>query len=159
VSIVTEVCSVLRMPWNATSDEIAARIRQLELSLASHPALRPLLPSFTRAVELRREGSMNRDATVVAVAIFAFRDARGRWPGSIDEALASFPVSPYSRACYGHDFVLRIVEGAPLLYAVGPNGIDDAGRGRPFESGVEPNAAGDDVLFLPAHGSARRGSR
>ena len=158
VSMITELCDLLRSPEAGSFDEVESRSRQVEQSFASHPALGPLLPSFTRVLELRREGHMNRDATVIAVAIYAFRDAHGRWPQSIDEALASFPVSPYCRTYYGHDFVLRIVDGAPWLYAVGPNGIDDAGRGRPFESGIERNAASDDVLFLPPHGSTSRGS-
>jgi tRNA A-37 threonylcarbamoyl transferase component Bud32 len=148
VSIVTDLCNLLRLPEEAPTEEIEERHRQAEQSIASHPALAFLMPNFRRALELRREDRMNRDATVIVVAIHAFRDASHRWPQSIDEALASFPVSPYSRTYYGHDFVYRIVEGAPLLYAVGPNGIDDGGRGHWYRSSVEAEGVGDDVLFL-----------
>jgi hypothetical protein len=92
---------------------------------------------------------MNRDATVIAVAIHAFRNANGRWPGSIDEALESSPQKPLSRSYYGRGFVYRIEAGEPLLYTVGPNGVDDGGRGRPFRVEVDREVRGDDVLFLP----------
>lgn len=97
VSVITELCDLLRMPDNADVDEIATRGQQVEQSLKSHPALVLLVPTFTRALELRQEVRMNRDATVIAVAIHTFRDARGRWPDSIDEALASFTASPFCR--------------------------------------------------------------
>jgi hypothetical protein len=91
---------------------------------------------------------MNRDATVITAAIYAFRDTRGHWPENIDQALDSFSISPFTRLYYGRDFVYLIKDGIPFLYTVGPNGIDEGGRGQRFESGIEENAAGDDVLFL-----------
>lgn len=148
VSIITELCDLLRTQENATFQELKTRGEEMEQILKNHPALNPLLPNSLGAHEVRRKAQMNHDATVIAVAIYAFLDANGRWPKSIDEALASFPIAPFCRTYYGHDFVYRIMDGAPLLYTVGPNGIDDAGRGRRYESGVEDKATSDDVLFL-----------
>lgn len=148
VSIVTQGCDLLRLPESTPLEEVAAKNERVERLYADHPILAVVTPSFLRAIELQRELRVNRDASVIATAIFAFRDDHRRWPRTLDEALASFPVAPSDRAPYGHDFVYRIVDDAPLLYAVGRNGIDDGGRGRPFESKADGTAPGDDVLFL-----------
>jgi tRNA A-37 threonylcarbamoyl transferase component Bud32 len=150
VSIITEFCDRLRVQQNASFLEIKAEGDRMEKQLEDeHPALILLMPTFTRALELLREARMNRDATVIAVAIGVFRHTQGEWPESIDDALALFELEPYHRNYYGHDFVYRIVDNEPLLYAVGPNGIDDGGQGRRYESKSDTaNASGDDVLFL-----------
>jgi hypothetical protein len=149
VSVVTELCDRLRYQKDATLDEIKAEGERIEKQMQEkYQVLVPLTPRFTRALEVRREAQMNRDATVIAAAIYSFRYFNNRWPETIDDALTSFEPKPICRDYYGHGFVYRIVENAPLLYAVGPNGVDDGGRGSRYESDADTNAAGDDVLFL-----------
>jgi len=148
LSLAQEYYDVLRTHKDATFQELKAKGEKIAQSIKSHVALTWLLPDFTGALEVRLRGQMNRDATVMALAIFAFRDAHGRWPKSLDEALGLFPKKPYCRTYYGHDFIYRTMNGDPLLYTVGPNGIDDAGQGRRFELGLKEEKGGDDVLFL-----------
>ncbi len=152
LSVIKGLCDRLHIQQDASFREIRAEHTRLEQQFKDHPALNPLIPDFTRAIELRREARMNRDATLVAAAISVFRHANGGWPENIDEALAAFELEPLYRNYFGHDFIYRIVDGAPLLYAVGPNGIDDGGRGRRFENKDDRSAAGDDVLFLALQG-------
>jgi hypothetical protein len=125
----------------------------------NHPALYPLMPNYQRALELRREAQMNRDATVITVAISVFRHSQGVWPVSIDDALTSIEPKPLCRDYYGYDFVYRIVDDTPLLYAVGPNGIDNGGRGLRYESKSKARSEGaaDDVLFLVPPGWSKDG--
>jgi tRNA A-37 threonylcarbamoyl transferase component Bud32 len=148
IAIVSGLCDLLRLPDDGSGQEIDAARRLASKAAVAHPALSAFAPDFSRAVEQRRRCRMNRDATVIAMAIHTFQDAHGRWPMSLDEALANGVDPPVSREYYDRDFVYRIVEGRPLLYAVGPNGVDDGGRGRPYEAQEEAGAAGDDVLFL-----------
>lgn len=153
ISIITELYDRLRVQQDVTFREIRAEGDRVEKRLQDdHPALNPLMPNLTRAIELRREAQMNRDATVIAVAIGVFRHSNGGWPESIHDALASFELEPYYRNYYGHDFIYKIVDAAPLLYVVGPNGVDEGGRGRRFEDKGEPSDTGDDVLFLAPPG-------
>jgi len=149
ISIITELCNRVRVQQNASFREIRAEGDRVMRELQdNHPALRSLMPDFTRALELLRESQMNWDATVIAVALGVFQHSKGGWPASIDDALIAFEPEPFYRNYYGHDFVYRIIDGAPLLYAVGPNNIDDGGRGRRYEDRRDTSAAGDDVLFL-----------
>jgi hypothetical protein len=151
VSLIGGFCKRLVDQEHATFREIRTEGERVARDvIEAHPVLDPLLPNFTRALELRREAQMNWDATVIAVAIATFRDSTGQWPESIDAALASFDVKPICRSYYGHDFVYRIEDDAPLLYTVGPNETDDGGHGLRYEvwskDEVEPGR--DDVLFL-----------
>jgi len=148
LSLLLEYYDVLQTHKNATFQEIKAKGEQINQSIQSHPVLAWLLPNLAGALEVRLKGQMNRDAAVMTAAIYAFRDTNGRWPKSLDEALARFPIKPSDRNYYGQDFIFRIVDSQPMLYAVGLNGFDDAGQGRRFELGVEDQGGSDDVLFL-----------
>jgi tRNA A-37 threonylcarbamoyl transferase component Bud32 len=148
VAIVTQLTNYILTGPNATLAEIKAEGERMDQLLADYPALTPLMPNFTRAMELRRLAQMNRDATVIAVAICAHQEEKGVWPTSIDEALVSSGPQPRERGYFGSDFVYRVLDGRPLLYAVGPNGVDDAGRGHLYEADEKNDAIGDDVLFL-----------
>jgi hypothetical protein len=148
LALIQEYYDVLRTHRDATFQELKVKSEQIEQSIKSHPALTWLIPDFINALRIRLTAKMNRDATVIATAIYAFRDGYGRWPKSLDEALGPFPKKPYCRTYYGHDFIYRIVNDGPLLYTVGPNGIDDSAQGRRFELGLVKDVVGDDVLFL-----------
>jgi len=148
VAIVTQLTNYLLTGPDATLAEIKAEGEKMDQLLAGHPAIAPLMPNFTRAMELRRLAQMNRDAMVIAVAICAYLEEKGVWPTSIDEALASSGPQPRERSYFGSDFVYRVLDDRPLLYAVGPNGIDDAGRGHLYEANEKSDANGDDLLFL-----------
>ncbi len=148
-SVIMEMCALVRTQPSTSFLEIRSEGERLHKQVQKeHPALIPLIPDFTHALVLRREAQMNWDATVIAVAICSYRSSNARWPETIDQALSSFEPKPLYRDYYGHDFVYRIVDSAPLLYAVGPNGIDDGGRGRRYRSSADTEATGDDVLFL-----------
>ncbi len=160
ISIITELCDRLRVQQNASFREIRAEGDRVMRELQdNHPALDPLMPNFTRALELLREAQMNRDAMVIAVAISVFRHSQGVWPESIDDALTLFEPEPYCRNYYGHDFVYRIVNDEPLLYAVGSDRVDNGGRGFRFESRREARSEGaaDDVLFVVPPGWSEDG--
>jgi len=160
ISIITELCDQLRVQQNASFREIRTEGDRVFGELQdNHPALFPLMPNYQRALELLREAQMNRDATVITVAISVFRHSQGVWPESIDDALTLIGPEPFCRDYYGHDFIYRIVDDAPLLYAVGPNEIDNAGRGRRYESKSEARIEGaaDDVLFLAPPGWSEDG--
>lgn len=136
ISAVTELCDRLRSQQNASFREIRTEgDRVMKHFQDNYPALHPMMPDFTRALEILREAQMSRNATAIAVAIAIYRHSNGAWPESLDDALASFELEPSDRSYYGHDFEYRIVDDSPLLYAVGPNEIDDNGQV-------------DDVLFL-----------
>ena len=70
----------------------------------------------------------DRNATYLILTIHAYKAKHGRWPKSLTEAapgeLAEFHSDPFSN----RDFVYRLDDGKPLLYSVGINGKDDAGK-------------------------------
>jgi len=148
ISIVTDLCVRLHVRPDLSFREIEEENARVLALKEEHPALHGLVPNFTRALELRQETRMNRDATVIALAIGVFRHSTDRWPERIDDALAIVEPQPLHRGYYGHDFIYRIVDDSPLLYTVGPNGIDDGGRGRPYGSQDADSVEGDDVLFI-----------
>jgi hypothetical protein len=160
ISVITELYDRLRVQQDASFREIRTQGDQVMREFQEdHPALDPMMPNLTRALEIRREAQLNRDATVIAVAISAFRYSQGAWPESIDDALTAIEPEPLGRDYYGRDFVYRIVDDAPLLYVIGSNRGDDGGRGFRYESRREARSEGaaDDVLFLVPSGWSEDG--
>jgi hypothetical protein len=76
----------------------------------------------------RRSLIMSRDAIFIALALCRYRDVHGRWPESVEEAVDQSDPKPMRTEYYGAPFVYRIVDGYPLLYALGDDFEDNGGR-------------------------------
>lgn len=126
-------------------DELSAQID--ELFPVPAEALDFFRTSHASTIRGWRRAQMNRDASILTAAICAYRCAHGRWPDSLDQALASFEVKPVAMSYYGHGFIYRLEQGHPLLYVVGADFTDDGGRSW-YEQTVYTDRD-DDVFIMP----------
>lgn len=85
------------------------------------------LGHFARALEARDLAEAHRAAALVALACLAFQADRGAWPTALAEIVPAYlpaiPADPFSGAplCY------RVQDGAPILYSVASDRVDDGG--------------------------------
>jgi|GEM_PF-2627397 len=87
-----------------------------------------LMPNLGNAIVSWARTQRQRDATMITAALAVYSSRHGVWPADLDSAQAEFSARPMRRDYFGHDFVYRVSDsGAPSLYLVGPNGVDDGG--------------------------------
>ena len=91
----------------------------------------------------------HRNANIAAAALSAYRNDHGEYPGSLEALLGDYlselPLDPYidQPLCY-----LQQQEGEDyVLYAVGPNQIDDGGTAPTKRMGIRPSERDGDVIF------------
>ncbi len=123
-----------------------------------------LMPSLSGVADAGERYLGVRDGALIAIALETHRRGRGAYPETLDAlSPALLPAVPVDRIT-GGPLRYRIVEGRPLVYSVGADGDDDAGRSARAPSGEpdplaaaqwgaprqQPAADGDWVLFPPA---------
>lgn len=110
-------------------------------------------PSADKAI-VRRQLSWHRlQAARAAVALQRFRLAEGRWPDALKELVPRFlpvvPPDPFD----GQPLRYRLENGAPLLWSIGHDRVDDGGRLMVRRSAEE--RVGVDAITTPeANGAA-----
>ncbi len=116
--------------------------------------VRLMTPAFARTAGLPERLRQKRDAVLTAIALELHRRRAGSYPPTLDELtptlLPSVPMDRY--AGQPLKYVLR--DGAPLLYSVGVNKVDDGGvpggdRTRRMPDGSESIPKGDWILWPP----------
>lgn len=89
---------------------------------------RTLFPVFGRVSDYRDQVEVKRRQREVALALTSYRTARGSYPAQLQEVASlwgkTLPLDPFSNK----PFVYRREGNSFLLYSVGANRTDDAGR-------------------------------
>lgn len=91
--------------------------------------------------------TMHRDGMIAALAAQEFRQESGRWPADLEELVPQYldaiPIDSFD----GAPLRYRIDEaiGAPLIYSVGVNQIDDGGSS---EFDPDPDAPAEELDFV-----------
>jgi len=107
--------------------------------------LREVVPDLAELVAIREAKAAAAGAARVALGAAAFRAERGRYPESLRELTASgwqLPADPFSDGPY-HS---RCRGGGFVVWSVGPDMTDDAGRDAPA-TGELPAAKHYDIVF------------
>lgn len=95
------------------------------------PVVRLLAPAFERTIAHHHTQRLRTEALMAAIGVHMYRRAHGEWPGSLRELEPRFlpftPEDPYD----GKPLRLRIRDGAPVIYSIGPDRTDN--RGDPGE--------------------------
>jgi serine/threonine protein kinase len=102
--------------WDKSARDIPPEVRQLELVSEYGKVYRVYL----RAVATAR-------CAATAIAVFRYRQSHGRWPDSLSElvgqGLRAVPADPYD----GQPLRYRRLADGVVVYAVGPDRVDDGG--------------------------------
>lgn len=116
--------------------------------------VRLMAPGFARTADGPERTRQKRDAILAAIALELHRRRAGSYPATLDELTpALLPAVPMDRyAGTPMTYVLR--DGAPMLYSVGVNKVDDGGvpggdRIRRNPDGSETIPDGDWILWPP----------
>lgn len=108
----------------------AARKQETELAQAGlgHALAKILIPSLSRATVLMTRIRAELLCLRVGLAAERFRLAQGRFPESVDELipahLVETPLDPFT----GTPLIVRVVDGAFLVYSASENEQDDGGE-------------------------------
>lgn len=98
--------------------------------------LRLLMPSLVRASLIPEFATQRRDATLAALAGFAYEKRHGCWPASLEVLVPQYlPSVPLDRFD-GRPLRYRVVDDRPLIYSVGADFVDNDGT-RPRSGGGE----------------------
>jgi len=106
--------------------------------------------TFVRAYELVVRSESQHRAAMVALALYDYHGKRHEWPKDLEslrrasslEGLDTYLIDPFS----AQPFRYRLVDGAPQLYTIGADGVDDGGR-HDVKWGERDN--GGDYIYLP----------
>ena len=135
---------------------LLAQVREAAGSLCAQ-RLKAALPTWLRRrVQLRPLVAQQRDAMLVAIALELYRRRRGVWPASLDALVPELLPAIGPDRFDGEPLRYRLLDGKPLVYAIGWDRDDDRGqpprnqRGRP-EPRLARNtqADGDWILWPP----------
>lgn len=99
-------------------------------------------------IEAEVRGMANRRMMQIAMAAAAYRAEYGVYPESLDRVrdyLEEVPVDPYS----DQPFRYRLDGDGYVLYAVGPNGLDEKGRNADVDRDERDSEADDISLHVP----------
>lgn len=89
-----------------------------------------------------------RNLAVTALAAGRFHRAHGEWPETLDALLPGFLPEVPRDPMDGRPLRLRLAEGEPVFYSVGPDGKDDGGRlSEELGEMINPWFAGPDWVF------------
>ena len=133
--------------------------REQETSLVSGPSgisgftrllSRTMMPPYSRFAQLHFRGIVRRRRAAAALAIRLFELDHGTRPERLDELVPGYlpavPLDPFAED--GRSIAYLPHEEHPILYSVGPNGLDEGGAFETRGDGwVNPDAK-DDPLFL-----------
>ncbi len=121
-----------RLPlWQRNGSAADRALQELGASDTLRARYLPLwimAPSLSNAGAQGEILTVRRDATLVMLALQAYRERNGTYPASLVELTPTFiPSVPLDRFD-GAPLRYRLVAGQPLLYSVGVDGDDDQGR-------------------------------
>ena len=106
------------------------RIDELEATARRLPPLpRLLVPAMSKLANADRRTHAELRCAIAALAAERYRQEHNRWPGSVqalvdDGYLQGPPADPYD----GAPLRLKRVEDGLVIYAVGPDDVDDGGK-------------------------------
>ncbi len=145
--------------WEQDPMVVNREIGQMQLSLIQTTRYFPLIllmPSLGKAGRMGPIVAQQRDAMLVAIALELYRRRRGVWPASLDPLVPELLPAVGPDRFDGQPLRYRLLDGKPLVYAIGWDRNDDRGRpprnqrGRP-EPRLARNtqADGDWILWPP----------
>lgn len=110
--------------------EVTDRWEERGEALSESPWLlsKMLIPSMGRAVAAAERTRALMQATALAVAALRFRDQTGRWPETAGELAGDFIDAVPADPITGGPFVFTVLDDGLIVYSVGENGFDDAGK-------------------------------
>jgi hypothetical protein len=122
-------------------------LMELKAQLRRYDVIPILMPALDSAMHKVDEARLARDGAIAALAIERHRLRHGAYPGSIEEVWLEQPgrVAPDPYDQWLLKYVLR--KGRPVLYSVGPDGVDDGGD---FGTLGTRNRPVDVLLWPPA---------
>lgn len=115
--------------WQPSNvDDQLLRWRASRLDTLRYLPIVMLLPAIEQAAIVGERATQQRDATLVALALEMYHRQHGAWPQNLGELAPKWlPAVPPDRYT-GEPISYRLVDGRPLLYSVGPDGTDNAGK-------------------------------
>jgi hypothetical protein len=127
--------------WRQDAAKLDRELERLQGSLFYRNRYWPvvtMMPAMTGVGRLPELVAQERDAVSVAIALELYRRRAGNWPASLDalvpDLLPAVPPDRYD----GKPLRYQLVDGKPLVYSIGSDRDDDAGR-------APRNAAGREV--------------
>ncbi|MCX7418335.1 MAG: hypothetical protein NT013_02210 [Planctomycetia bacterium] len=85
-------------------------------------------PNPQRSWQAAEFATLNRDATLVAIALTVYHHRHGEWPERLEQLCPDLlPQVPLDRFD-GQPLRYRVVDGKPLVYSVARNRLDDQGQ-------------------------------
>ncbi len=114
-----------------------------------YPMLSILLPALSRFVTNSHESAMRRDCAQAGLALELHRRRTGEYPRTLEALtpglLPAVPIDGYSRTPVKY----KLVDGRPVIYSVGNDGVDDDGMFKGAQPGYRHDK-GHDLLLWPA---------
>jgi hypothetical protein len=102
-----------------------------------------LMPDFDRAVDRRAETLVDLAADETIACLEVYKKENGSYPASLETLVPSYmpevPLDPWT----GKPLIYRLTPERYMLYAVGPNGLDDGGVSE-WRGSTEP-----DLVIVP----------
>jgi len=124
--IMNHLCEVSDRPLHEQADVYRQAIDDAKSHADYILAVRPL-PATEKVFEAAQRCRAQLHCARVAIAVDRFRQAKKRWPASLDgiplNLLPEVPIDPYD----GHPVRFRRTDTGVVLYTLGPNLIDDGG--------------------------------
>jgi hypothetical protein len=111
------------------------------------------LPVLLSRLAFPERSQTDLQLTDMALALAAYRSDQGRYPADPAKLVPNYLVEMPRDHFTGAKFVYKREGKGYVLYSVGPNGVDDGGRGPNMQlpPGASPDqgpgSAGDDVGF------------
>lgn len=111
-----------------------------------------LLPSFSRAMQIRSRTEALSRATRLTYHTHLFRARNGRWPVNLDELNLPSGNDLRTDPFTGRDFAYRLSDEGPRIYSLAENGRDDGGvHHQPWQNNDDPDGPDDFVIWPPQH--------
>jgi hypothetical protein len=145
-------------PWHAVRSLEAPHMHAVIHKNDPEGRLTPALQAFwVSKVELQTQirTDTNTRAACVVLAVYRHHAATGRWPAALSdikpEHMPIEPLDPYS----GKPFGYTVIDGQPLVWSLGVDQDDDAGRRGGWDGYAPPWMPRDDYDALPEEARAQ----
>ncbi len=139
--LMTETVEAAKLPSEQQQAAFAAAENKAKARASSALAVRLLMPGLGKVPEADRRTLANLRCALVGVAAERYRLRHEHWPNAIadlvaDGLLKAVPRDPYD----GQPLRYKMVPDGVVIYAVGPDGVDNGGainRNRPDHPGTD----------------------
>lgn len=116
--------------WERSGDVLNSTIARMNASLWQRSRYLPivlLMPAIDRSITQSELTTMQRDATLVAIALVLYERRNGRWPDELDDLTPDLlPRVPADRFD-GRPLRYLVRDDQPIIYSIGGNHQDDGG--------------------------------